>query len=406
MTVYLIENLAADSEGTDFQSRLADAHQRRVRPLCACRLEGDKLAMAIAHVQIRGEDRYIIRRLPETGHDHAADCRHHEEPEGISGLRQVRGTAIQHDEDQDTWRLRLDFPLGQRERRLAGINPDPDHAGNPPRPKLGRLRPLGLLHHLWEGADLTRMNGAIQNHRTWNVVRSRLLAFAARQHTSTRDIARLVFIPQTFNPDNKAPLEGALRSHFYEAMADKRAVILIGEVKDVQDRQLIIKHLPFVRLMIGESSRASLAKAWGRAEPLRMGNGHSHIIAIAIVFVEPTGVAMIHDIDLMNVTEQWIPFETMDEHALLASLDQARRTYQKSLSYGTPAPISFARLLDTGDKGTACFMVRGGVAPELQGVMDALSADGLPLWCWQADEARPDLPARRRFGREATQPGL
>ena len=406
MTVYLIDNLAADSENADFQSRLADAHQRRVRPLCACRLEGEKLAMAIAHVQIRAEDRYIIRRLPETGHDHAADCRHHEEPEGISGLRQVRGTAIQHDEDHDTYKLKLDFPLGRQERRLAEIDPNADHVPNAPRPKVSKLRPLGLLHHLWEGADLTRMNGGILNHRSWNVVRTRLLAFVARQHTSTRDIAKLAFIPQSFSLDDKPRLEGVLRKHLFDAMTRKEAIILIGEVKDVQDRQLIIKHLPFLKLLTGETARASLSKAWSKAEPLRMGNGPSHIIALAIVFIEPTGVAIIHDIDLMNVTDQWIPFETMDEHALLASLDEARRTYQKSLSYGTPAPITFARLLDTGDKGTACFMVRGAVAPELQETMDALSADGLPVWCWPSDEARPDLPKKRRFGQEAAQPRL
>ena len=110
--------------------------------------------------------------------------------------------------------------------------------------------------------------------------------------------------------------------------------------------------------------------------------------------------AVIHDLALMNVTAQWVPFETMDEHDLITSFDQAKRSYQKSLSYGTPAPISFARLLDSGDNGTACFLVTGAVSPELQAVMDGLSADGLPLWCWQSDEARPALPKRRRFGAE------
>ncbi|MDE2116233.1 MAG: DUF1173 family protein, partial [Hyphomicrobiales bacterium] len=184
------------------------------------------------------------------------------------------------------------------------------------------------------------------------------------------------------------------------------AVILIGEVKDVQDRQLIIKHLPFLKLLTGESARSSFAKAWGKAEPLRMAHEHSHIVAIAIVFIEPTGVALVHDIDMMNVTAQWVPFEGMDEHALLASFDHAKRSYQKSLSYGTPAPISVARLLDTGDQGTACFMVREVITPELQAVMVALAANDVPLWCWAGNEAQPALPKRRRFVENANQPSL
>ncbi|MBV1702896.1 MAG: DUF1173 family protein [Hyphomicrobiales bacterium] len=406
MTVYLIDNHAVDSEAPDFQRCLADAHQRRVRPLCTCRHEGDKLAMVLAQVKIKGEDRTIIRRLPGSGHDHAADCRHHEEPEGISGLTQVRGTAIQHDEADDTYKLKLDFPLGRQERRLSEVNPNADHAPNAPRPKVSRLRPLGLLHHLWEGADLTRMNGGILNHRSWNVVRTRLLAFVARQRTSTRDIAKQAFIPQSFTLEDKPRLEGVLRKHFFNAMTRKEAVILIGEVKDVQDRQLIIKHLPFLKLLTGESARSSFAKAWGKAEPLRMAHEHSHIVAIAIVFIEPTGVALVHDIDMMNVTAQWVPFEGMDEHALLASFDHAKRSYQKSLSYGTPAPISVARLLDTGDQGTACFMVREVITPELQAVMVALAANDVPLWCWAGNEAQPALPKRRRFVENANQPSL
>lgn len=401
MTSYIIGDELISSEDAQFQSRLADAHQRRVRPLCTCRDQGHQLAMAIAHLQIKGADRYIIRRLPETGHDHAADCHHHEEPEGLSGLTQVRGTAIQHDEDDDTYKLKLDFPLGQNDRRPPIIDPDTAHGASKPRPKDSRLKPIGLLHHLWHGADLTRMNGGILHHRSWNVVRARLLTFLTRQRTSTRDIAKLAFIPQTFNLEDKTRLEGAMRARLNQAMDQKQALILIGEVKDIQDRQLVIKHLPFARLMIGETARASLARAWSRAEPLRMALEHSHIIAIAIIFVAPTGLALIHDIDLMNVTAQWVPFETMDEHDLLAGFDQARRTYQKSLSYGTPAPISFARLLDTGDHGTACFVVRGAISADLQAVMDALSADHLPLWCWQSDESRPDLPGKSRANKDA-----
>ena len=130
MTVYLIDNLAVDSDGVDFQNRLADAHQRRVRPLCTCRDQGEQLAMVLAHVKIKGEDRYIIRRLPDTGHDHAADCRHHEEPEGLSGLTQVRGTAIQHDENDDTFKLRLDFPLGRG--LIPGISSSSTRPGGKP----------------------------------------------------------------------------------------------------------------------------------------------------------------------------------------------------------------------------------------------------------------------------------
>jgi uncharacterized protein DUF1173 len=70
------------------QQILADAHTHRVRPLCLCVDNG--VPMYVARVG----DRFIVKRMPDTGMVHATDCPSYLPPEALSGLGQVLGGAI------------------------------------------------------------------------------------------------------------------------------------------------------------------------------------------------------------------------------------------------------------------------------------------------------------------------
>ena len=66
------------------QQVLAAAHADRIRPRCLCTTDG--VPMYIARVS---HDRFIIKRLPDTGMVHAVRCPSHQPPEALSGLGQV-----------------------------------------------------------------------------------------------------------------------------------------------------------------------------------------------------------------------------------------------------------------------------------------------------------------------------
>jgi Protein of unknown function (DUF1173) len=70
---------------------LADAHARRIRPLCLCREPGAPLYIA----RVAGQ--FIPKRMPGTGVQHDPGCESYEALPELSGFGDVVGRAIQED---------------------------------------------------------------------------------------------------------------------------------------------------------------------------------------------------------------------------------------------------------------------------------------------------------------------
>lgn len=101
-------------EGDELQRLLAQAYARKERANCACRRECD-LPLYIAH----RHDRYVLARWPGSGARHATGCDHYEAPDFLTGMGQVRGSAVIDDEDSGETSLRLGFPLSRGAARIA-----------------------------------------------------------------------------------------------------------------------------------------------------------------------------------------------------------------------------------------------------------------------------------------------
>ena len=68
---------------------LAHAHAAKLRPSCLCRNPG--VAMYIAKVH----GSFIVKRMPNSGADHAPLCDSYDPPPELSGLGNLVGSAIQ-----------------------------------------------------------------------------------------------------------------------------------------------------------------------------------------------------------------------------------------------------------------------------------------------------------------------
>jgi Protein of unknown function (DUF1173) len=95
---------------TQAQQVLADAHIHRVRPLCRCVDSG--VPMYVARVG----DRFIVKRMPDTGMVHAPDCPSYLPPEALSGLGEVLGGAILEQTQTGITALRLGFRMAKADR--------------------------------------------------------------------------------------------------------------------------------------------------------------------------------------------------------------------------------------------------------------------------------------------------
>ena len=92
---------------------LANAHARRIRPLCLCREPAAPMYVA----RVAGQ--FIPKRMPGTGAQHDPGCESYEAPPELSGFGEVAGRAIQEDVDAGVTVLRLGFSLSRTGRACA-----------------------------------------------------------------------------------------------------------------------------------------------------------------------------------------------------------------------------------------------------------------------------------------------
>ena len=120
-----------------------------------------------------------------------------------------------------------------------------------------------------------------------------------------------------------------------------------------------------------------------------------HLVAIATFGFGTTGVPAVEEISLMNVNDAWIPYETMDDRALISDMIANRRRFSKGLRYNLASSVPLACMVasDTAPTPTAMYIVPAE-APEsyMKALQELQDASKLAQWVWHADANRPALP--------------
>lgn len=403
MGVYLFGESLYSPGHPAWQRILQKAHATKVRPVCVCLPEDYRSAMYVAHAH----GAYVLKRLPDTGSLHAAFCEHYEPPPELSGLGQVAGTAIREQPETDTTALALDFPLTKGRSRVPGAASEVEHESV--RADGTKLTLRGLLHYLWDEAGLTRWTPAMSGRRSWFVVRRELLAAAGSKIAKGKPLADLLFIPETFSTERQGEIKRRqIESLSRLALQSTDRMLFIGTVKGFDEARfgtsLILKHLPDLKLMMGndmhkhlQSRFAHQLQLWGQFEM-------THLVVIATVSRSPQGVHFLESASLMNVNSQWIPFESAFELELLERMHSTERKFSKGLRYnlGSDKPLACAVIQDTGDLPVAMFVVPQELMTQYDSTLESVVEEGrLTVWRWNAGvEALPELPARDVSGQD------
>ena len=160
----------------------------------------------------------------------------------------------------------------------------------------------------------------------------------------------LVFVPEVFSLPKKEEIAArrmaAMSSFFTAEKGRKKLMLLIGELKDEDGRgrrkwgnkvKLVIKQMPDFPFYIDE-------KPWQRVEArfenmfqLSKLKDNYHLIIIATFWISETGLAIINEMSLMAVNDNWIPFENLYEDLLLQQLAQLHRKSIKGLRFNLAA---------------------------------------------------------------------
>ncbi|MBB6414082.1 DUF1173 domain-containing protein [Mesorhizobium sangaii] len=398
MRRFRIADQVIEESASDLQVVLADAYQRKSRPLCLCKEPG--VAMYIAQVG----DQYIVKRMPLSGDGHDPSCSAYEAPDELSGLGMLMGSAIQVDSESGMAALKLDFSLSKVGARSAS----PVDAGGSDS-VVGDTKKLSLrslLHYLWHEAELTVWTSRWAGKRHWWNIRRHLVEAAGQMTVRGGPLSKILFVPEPFRSADKTVIEQrraeALASALPPKSGPRKLMILVGEVKEFgtarSGHKLIVKHMPGFVFLLGESLHRRLQTRFENEMALWGADEASHLIAIATFGLTPAGLAVIEEMAVMVVAENWVPYESAYEKKLLDALARVRERSVKSLRYNLPADKpAVAAMLQIPPRPVGLYVVppsSDGAYEETLGELIA-SRPEFDSWIWRtADGEMPPLPVR------------
>lgn len=395
MSTYRIGNQTIDGEDARLNNILAAIHGNKTRPLCMCRNPGVEMYIA------KMSGKFHLKRMPDTGGNHAISCESYEPPQELSGLGQVAGTAIVENPDQGTTALKLAFSLTKSGSRAAPVKGESE--SDSVKTDGNKLTLRGTLHYLWEQAGFHKWSPTMENKRSWGVIRRYLIQAADNKTAKGSGLGDILYIPETFMVERKDQLAqqrmGQMMKVVAPANGPRRLMLLIGEVKEIAPSRygykIVCKHLPDFHFMLNEDIHKRLKKRFANELSLWDAIEGSHLMTIGTFSVGNTGVASLEEVALMTVTENWIPFEHMSEKMLLDTLTSSNRRFIKGMRYNLPEsrPLASAVLSDTAQP-VAMYVLPPTASDEYVAALDALVEESkLDAWTWKAGaDEMPALP--------------
>jgi hypothetical protein len=397
--VYAIGGRRFETGSRGFAEAVADAHAAHQRPRCMCLVDGVEMYVARLAGSYGG---YIVKRMPDTGSRHAPDCPSYEPPAELSGLGQVLGSAITEDPTTGETTLKLDFPLAKMPGRST--MPPPGGDSDSVASTDAKLSLRGLLHYLWDQAELTRWHPGFAGKRTWATVRRHLLQAAERKLARGDALRARLYVPEPFSIEEREAINARRVAQWQQAVAvpgkPQHLMLLIGEVKEIVPARYgfkaIVKHMPDQAFAIDEQLYRRLGRRfepelalWGASEDI-------HMVMIATFGVSSTGVPAIHELCLMPATRQWLPVEDVFEKQLLDRLVGENRSFVKGLHYnmGPGEPIASAVLTDCEGPPPMLFILPPSLDEATLGHETGDTGDS--VWRWRRSGGpMPPLPRQR-----------
>ncbi|MRX36924.1 DUF1173 domain-containing protein [Aminobacter sp. MDW-2] len=382
----------------DLHTALADAYRKRIRPLCLCREGG--LLMYIAHVG----DQYIVKRMPMSGGEHDPACPSYEPPDELSGLGVLMGSAIQVDPESGMSALKVSFSLTKIGTRAA-----PGSGSSATDTIAGDARKLSLrsvLHYLWHQAELTAWTSRWAGKRHWWNIRWHVIEAAGQMMVKGGMLNEILFVPEPFRAADKAAIEQRRAAALVRALPPKsgprKLMILVGEVKDFaptrSSHRLIVKHMPDFPFLMDERIYLRLKGRFENELALWDADEASHLMTIATFGLTSAGLAVVEDMALMVVAENWVPYDSAYEKRLVDTLAKLRDRSVKGLRYNLSGETpTAAALVQRQSQPIALYVVPPSADKAYEEALQELikSRPEIGSWIWRTAEGEiPPLPFR------------
>ena len=179
-------------------------------------------------------------------------------------------------------------------------------------------------------------------------------------------------------------------------------MIVVGEAKEFgtarSGHKLIVKHMPGFVFLLDESLHRRLQTRFANEVALWGADEDSHLIAIATFGLSPAGLAVIEEMALMVVAENWVPYESAYEKKLVDALARVKERSVKALRFNLPPDKpTAAAILQIQPRPVGLYVVPPSADRSYEEVLDELVASRpeVDAWMWRvADGEMPPLPYR------------
>lgn len=404
---YQLNDRVFHSEDSDFQKILAFAYNNQIRPTCGC---STSKAIELYVAKITNRAAYELRRMPNAGSRHASDCAHYEPPLGLSGLAQVLGHAILENEDAELVELKLDFALS----KIAGRAPPPPKESLQDSVKSDgtKLTLRGLLHYLWHTAQLDRWYPAMEGKRGYGTMYKYVSNAAIGKVAKSQPLPDILYIPEPYHPDRYAEIKSRRMLRIAPLASSSgtstKLGLIIGELYELRPAQFghhaIFKGSLDSPFRVNADLYKRMLKNFESA--FSMWDQHladTHLVVIGTFTVDASGMPALNEVAVMNVTQNWIPFESIYEKSLITQLTAQKRTFWKCLRFNLPraAPMANVVLTDTEPSPTAlCILAAGTIEENETELKTQVGTDGMQLWFWRSGEQElPTLPVLTKIAK-------
>lgn len=390
-----------DIQSIGFATAIADSYATRTRPRCQCVPRGVEMYTA------RLGHGYIIKRMPETGSQHAPDCPSYEPPTELSGLGPLLGSAIREDPVTGQTVLKLDFPLSRRPGRSA--SPTGAAAGGSAQSAGTKLSLRSLLFYLWDQAGLTKWHPGFSGKRNWATVRNHLLLAAEGKVAKGDALEKHLYIPEPFIIEQRDEINARRMARWRCAKQQpgrpQHLLLMVCEVKAFTPARFghkaIVKHVPDQAFCMDEPLYRQVERRFESELAFWGADDDIHLVMIA-TFAPTTAAAVptLHHLCVMPVTRQWLPVADSFEKRLVDRLVGEGRRFVKVLRYSGDAttclPVATLMDLEESTPPTLCLRKSPGATDRLS---ESTASPVESRWIWQCDAvALPPLPAPRWAG--------
>jgi hypothetical protein len=299
--------------------------------------------------------------------------------------------------------LKLDFSMS----KISGRTAMPTAGGDSDSVASSgtKLSLRGLLHYLWDQAELTRWQPGFAGRRTWSTVRKHLLQAAENKIARGDSLRTRLYIPEAFSVDQRDAINARRVAQWSQAIAapgkPQHLMLLIAEVKEIVPARYgfkaVVKHVPDQAFALDEQLYRRLGRRFESALALWGATEDIHMVIIATFSVAAAGIPTIVELSLMPVTRQWLPIEDGFEKQFIERLVADGRSFVKGLRYnlGAGNAVASATLTDCEGSAPLLFVVHAGI--EDSGRYLQVCDPSVPVWLWNPlIEAMPSLPPRQQ----------